>query len=247
LEDALNSPEHQIDYNSVERRESSLPSLLGQVVTFVQKRGYTPGERLPSERDLAERFAVSRGLIRETLATLEAMRYLERRPNSGVFLHRRPSEISLEALAMFSDLSIPLERSELDDCLNVQRILDVESIKLACNNRTDADIDSLTSQFDKMEAAAKAGRSIALLDEEFHRSIFRATQNNVLVRLVAPFFIITRPMRLDLFKDLSVSVASQIHHKEMVSCIASGDGQHGAELMIEHIERVESYWSRQSV
>ena len=58
--------------------------VVAEILTLIEQRRYLPGERLPSERDLAERFAVGRATIREAVTTLESMRYLERRPGSGI-------------------------------------------------------------------------------------------------------------------------------------------------------------------
>ncbi len=68
--------------------------LIDRLLPYLRDRGYQPGERLPSERDLAQRFAVSRGQIREALAVLEATRLVERRPQSGVYLREHGREAS---------------------------------------------------------------------------------------------------------------------------------------------------------
>ena len=57
---------------------------IGKILSFIRERHYQPAERLPSERDFAEKFDTSRGAVREALAALEAMRVIERRPNSGI-------------------------------------------------------------------------------------------------------------------------------------------------------------------
>lgn len=68
----------------------------GKILSFIRERRYQPSERLPSERDFAEKFDTSRGAVREALAALEAMRIIERRPNSGIYL-RNSDESSIEA------------------------------------------------------------------------------------------------------------------------------------------------------
>ncbi len=65
--------------------------------------------RTPSERELAEHFAVSRGQLREALAILEAMRIVERRAKSGIYL--TTTEASVEAIALFARAGVPSTRS----------------------------------------------------------------------------------------------------------------------------------------
>src|SRR3546814_5778611 len=72
--------------------------ILADIIKLIEKRQYEPGERLPSERELAERFKTGRGVIREALTILENLRYLEKRPNSRIYMSSRPGRISLEAL-----------------------------------------------------------------------------------------------------------------------------------------------------
>ena len=52
---------------------------IGKILSFIRERRYQPSERLPSERDFAEKFETSRGAVREALAALETMRVIERR------------------------------------------------------------------------------------------------------------------------------------------------------------------------
>ena len=66
-------------------REDERAGLIGRLLAFVAHRRFEPGDRLPSERELAERFGVGRNAVREAVAVLETLRMVERRPNSGVF------------------------------------------------------------------------------------------------------------------------------------------------------------------
>ena len=59
-------------------------ALIVRLLPFIGERRLEPGDRLPSERLLAERFGVTRAIVREAIAKLEAMRVVERRPRSGV-------------------------------------------------------------------------------------------------------------------------------------------------------------------
>jgi DNA-binding FadR family transcriptional regulator len=224
------------------RDEDQSVKVMTQIISFIQKRGYSPGERLPSERDLAERFAVGRGLIREALTTLETVRYIERRPNSGVFLHRLPSEMSLEALSLYSSLGLPLAPQDMAESLEVRRILEVKAVKMACDRRTQEDIDSLRAVLAASQKAIDEGRSIATLDYEFHLAIFKATRNNILVRIVRPFYTILMDPRKAFFKNPENCRISHSHHVKIVDAIVDRDVDRATRMMEEHIGRVERYY-----
>ena len=76
-----------------------------------------PG-RTPSERELAEHFSVSRGQIREALAILEAMRIVERRAKSGIYLTTR--QASVEAMALFAKAGVPLDPIQIYETVELQ-------------------------------------------------------------------------------------------------------------------------------
>src|ERR1700734_904255 len=87
---------------------------VGKILTFIRERRYQALERLPSEREFAEKFSTSRGAVREALAALEAMRVVERRPNSGIFL-RNSDERSIEALVLHAESGLPFQAHEIDE------------------------------------------------------------------------------------------------------------------------------------
>lgn len=223
-------------------REEQGSRVVSELVTLIERRQYLPGERLPSERDLAERFSVGRGVIREALTVLESMRYLERRPNSGLFLCRRPDATSLEALVLFSDLGLPLERKVVSQCIEVRRLIEVQATRLACVRRTDSDLKELRATHEEFHASIDDSAKVADLDYEFHMGIFRATHNDVLVRLVTPFYIMSRHRRAAFFAEKTRCQTSHIHHAKLVQAIENRDEAAAESVMAAHIGRVEEYF-----
>ncbi len=222
-------------------KDTSVVSVVARLLDFVQRRDYAPGERLPSERDLADRFSVGRGVIREALASLEAVRYIERRPNSGVFLQKRPSELSVEAMVLYSELGIPLDAKDMREALEARHLLDVQAIQIACQRRTQEDLDVLDRILSESQAEIDKNQPIDRLDEEFHMTIFRATHNSVIVRLVRPFYFITQHSRRLFFQIRENCVASHAHHVKMAQYIAARDVPASAALMTAHIDRAQSF------
>jgi GntR family transcriptional regulator, transcriptional repressor for pyruvate dehydrogenase complex len=222
-------------------KETTVLGVVTHLLAFIQKRDYQPGERLPSERDLAERFSVGRGVIREAMASLEAVRYVERRRNSGVFLQKRASELSVETLVLYYELGIPLDARDIRDALEARHLLDVQAIQIACQRRTQEDLDALDSILTSSQVEIDNDRPIDRLDEDFHMAIFKATHNSVIVRLVRPFYFITRESRRLFFKNRENCLVSHAHHVKMAQYIASRDVPASAALMRAHIDRAASF------
>ncbi|MDS1140399.1 FadR/GntR family transcriptional regulator [Pusillimonas sp. SM2304] len=213
------------------------------LVRLIDQRNYAPGERLPSERELAERFGVGRGVVREVLSVLEGLRYLERRPNSGIYLNVAPERISLETLTLFSGLDLALSTEQLAQTMEVRRIIEVQAVILAAQRRTDEDIANIggiVARFD--EAVDNSIESVANLDYEFHMAIFRATHNLVLMQLVSPFYIMSENRRLLFFKDKERSRASNAQHRQIFSALADQDAERAKAVMSDHIGRVERHY-----
>ncbi|NYT77453.1 FadR family transcriptional regulator [Alcaligenaceae bacterium] len=213
---------------------------MAALVRLIEQRNYIPGERLPSERELAERFGVGRGVVREVLSVLEGLRYLERRPNSGIYLNVAPERISLEMLTLFSELDLTLSSQRLAETIEVRRIIEVQAAGMAAQRRTDEDIASIGLIVERFDYGINnPTESVANLDYEFHMAIFRAAHNLVLMQLVNPFYIMSESRRLSFFKDKERSRASNAQHKLIFSALVDRDVQRAQDLMGEHIGRVE--------
>jgi GntR family transcriptional repressor for pyruvate dehydrogenase complex len=214
----------------------------GAVLSLIEHRRYEPGDRLPSECELAERFSVGRRALREALAKLENMRLIERRKNSGVFLTRSPHMTSLETLVLYSDLGLPQDKRVNAECVKVRRIIEVQAIRLACERRSEEDITKL-KQTNSAFSETSAGPLItSALDYEFHIDIFRATRNAVLLRLVTPFYMISRTRRELFSAEPARCRASHKQHVGMVRAIQERDADRAEALMVKHIGRVERYF-----
>jgi GntR family transcriptional regulator, transcriptional repressor for pyruvate dehydrogenase complex len=154
--------------------------VVAELVTLIEERRYLPGERLPSERDLAERFVVGRATIREAVTTLESMRYIERRPGSGIFRCREPESASLETLVLFADLGLPLDSKTNSEVVEVRRIIEVQAIGLACERRAEADLERLRTTLAQFRDGESFAADASRYDYDFHMNIFKATHNDIL-------------------------------------------------------------------
>lgn len=231
------------DGPGVEKSEQS-SRVVADILKLIEQRQYLPGERLPSERDLAERFSVGRTTIREAVTTLESMRYIERRPGAGIFRCREPETASLETLVLFADLGLPLDARTNAEVIEVRRMIEVQAIQLACERRNAADIERLERILGQFRDEGEFSDIAPRYDQDFHVAIFKATHNDVLVRLVTPFYIMARSRREVFFKDRKRRLVSHEQHLEMLESIIAGDKAGAIRQMAAHIGRVESFFGK---
>jgi len=134
-----------------------------------------PGERFPSERELAEQLGVSRPTIREAMIALELSGVIEIRTGSGIYVTQQPSKITNE----LSDKGVgPFE------ILEIRYILEAEACALAAARITDEQIQALREAVKEMEEEEKQPNSSEKADQKFHSIIANASQNSAIASVV---------------------------------------------------------------
>lgn len=198
------------------------------------------GGRLPSERDLAHELAVSRGQIREALAVLEVLRFVERRAKSGIVLTE--NRTSIEALAFFAQAGLPLTADEVYQAVEMRKIHEITAVRLACERAQLEDFERLRDVLARSESRLQRGEPITSEDREFHLEIVRATQNNVFHKIVSVFYMMSEKRLPVYFASSERSQLSHGEHLKIFEALAARDAQKAMALMSAHLQGAESYW-----
>ncbi|MER8503453.1 FadR family transcriptional regulator [Mesorhizobium sp. M0904] len=161
------------------RDDAVLKALAG----FVMREALGPGQRLPTERILAERLKVSRNTVREALTRWEGLGLVERRQGSGTYLK---GVVSLDMLHMPLTLAGGNDFTSLMQTLEIRRALEAEAAALCAVRADQAEIAEIARKLDIMEQAfhTRAGMS-AEEDWEFHQSIYRSSGNPLFEQIIA--------------------------------------------------------------
>jgi DNA-binding FadR family transcriptional regulator len=196
--------------------------------------------RTPSERELAEHFGISRGQIREALAILEAMRIVERRAKSGIYL--TTTEASVEAMALFARAGVPLDPNLIYETVELRKIHEIKAAELACQRATEENYERLREILTASEERLAAGEGLAKEDREFHLEIVRATKNSVFYRICSVYYSMGEKRLPIYFNDLARSRRSHEEHIRIYESLVARDGNLAQALMSAHLQGVESYW-----
>lgn len=224
-------------------RETAGSTVVAGILAYLQDRRLQPGDRLPSERDLAERLGVGRNAVREALATLVTLRVVESRPNSGIYLRHVARESSFEALVMLTDLGGTPTPTEVAETMEVRGHLEQLGAGLACQRRTDADLARIEVVLRHTDALLARGANIAQADTDFHLALVDATHNSVLVRVLNAFYRFTACRRERLFEDAAQAQASVREHHRLLEHLRARDAAKAQLLILRHMDRARSYWS----
>jgi GntR family transcriptional repressor for pyruvate dehydrogenase complex len=192
---------------------------------------FPPGRPLPAERQLAERFGVSRGSIRDALRILETIGLLATRHGQGTFAQELAVDRLVAPLA-----SILSYRQDLEEELMVARV--------AATRVTDEDIVDLQRILEAQRKKLKNGKSAIVEDTAFHGVLARATRNRVIVSIMATLNdLLVESRKLALRQEGRPSRSMQ-GHEAVVAALRKRDGEAAATAMREHIDQIADLLDR---
>lgn len=182
----------------------------------------TPGQRLPTEQALVDRFGVSRTVVREAMSRLKTLGLVESRQGSGAFV-MASSQAALAQLSLEPDGSV----DAVIQMVEVRRALEAESAALAAARRTPQSVKQIKQALQALGKAVKAGGDGVAEDVAFHTAIAQASRNPFLLATLAYLnrFLLdaTRVTRAN--EATRADLEAQVHqeHSAIVSAIEAGD------------------------
>ncbi len=215
--------------------KSSLADGVSERLILLLKEGkYRPGDRLPTERKLAEQFGVGRTSVREGLRYLEKMGILDIHQGRGITVR----SLSLEDIFAYSvplTSLIELPNKEIRDTMYARRLLERESVYLACENRSGGELGELEEVVSEMERSFDLPYEWLELDKKFHVSVARASGNAAFVQLIRVLWDIFVRHSEAILKNPKMMTSSTRFHREIYEAIEAGDGERAREKMSEHL------------
>ena len=210
--------------------------IVEQIKRAIHERRLTPGDQLPSERELTKQLGVSRVSVRDALRMLEAYGLIEVRVGArgGAFVTAPAPNLVGEGMAHMLLLAAvaPSEVTEL------RLIFELAVLPLACERRTDDDLEELAAICDRAEATLQAGAYDVTLSAEFHTRLAKATHNTAIALFAESF---QGPLLASLRQAQRVAPemgkAGLLEHRAIVDAIRARDAEAARTIMSEHLER----------
>jgi GntR family transcriptional repressor for pyruvate dehydrogenase complex len=149
------------------------------IKALIRSEKLKAGDKLPNEMQLAESFGVSRPTVREAVKSLVSKNIIEIVRGKGTFVAQNPG-ISSDPLGLdfLTDRDLPLSLIE------ARQIIEPEVARLAAQRAKAADIQKLERLVGEMKGIVTRDATWLQVEQEFHSSIAKATQNPVIMRLV---------------------------------------------------------------
>lgn len=212
------------------RRAPLYQQVAAQLSSWIDQERLQPGDRLPPERELAERLGVSRTSVRQALTALQTLGLVHARHGDGVYLRRTAADVRPELAA-----ELLSARGVLPRIMEVREALEVQIARLAARRRTDEDLAALEAALEEMEAAIDREADTAEADEHFHLALADAAGNPLLadlLRQIAEPVALTR--RASLAKPGRPSRSLE-GHRRITRAVREGDEDAAAAAMYEHL------------
>jgi GntR family transcriptional repressor for pyruvate dehydrogenase complex len=210
--------------------------IVDQIRLLIRSGQLTAGDRLPSERELCERFGVSRVTVREALRVLEANGLVDIRVGArgGAFVTAPSSRMVGEGIADLLSLS-SLSALEVTEA---RMVFELGLVPLACERATEEDIAALYEICDRSDAALEADDYPLTLSAEWHSRLAFCTHNRAIALLAESLH---DPMIRSLQEARSTEPThgrgGVEEHRPLVDALAARDAERAIELMRVHLTR----------
>jgi len=159
------------------RRVGLTEQLIEKLESLVLKGVLSPGEQLPSERQLAHLLSVSRASLRQALKVMQVMGVLEARHGSGNYL----SEAAEEILKVPPRILVPLRGLTQAELFEVRRSMEAEAAAAAAERATPKDLEAMRIELDGMKANDHDRFAYGIHDLAFHNAVATASSNRCFI------------------------------------------------------------------
>lgn len=214
-----------------ESRPTVVAGVQSTIREFVRSERLEPGDRLPTERELARDLGVSRTSLRQALTALRVEGLIDVRHGHGIHLVRSADEVVPPIPA-----DVLETHPQLPAVGEVRTALEALAARLAAERRDADDVEAMVAGIREMDAAIARGEPGLLGDRMFHQAVLKAARNDVLTNL------------LDAVADQSAKIAraslerpgqpprSLAAHRLIFEAISARDCEQARQLMEEHLE-----------
>lgn len=216
-------------------KKSTLEIIIQQIKNQIKKGILKPGEKLPSERKLADQLGVSRASVREAIQALAFSGYLEVIQGKGTYILEMATQYD-EIVNFFSEFS----NYSLDYLMEARIMLEGEFARLAALNASQEEIDVIERVFNEI-ASSKDLNTFFVKDLEFHLTIAKATHNpimNGLMKIIGEMLYKETHKIIEISKDTRENTIKTT--RNLVQAIKQRNTEQAKELMSEHIRNIRA-------
>jgi len=192
---------------------------------------WKPGDKIPSENELAAAFGVSRVTVRHALQKLTALGLIETRVGEGAFVKEIKPGIYMNNMYPL----VYLGKDSVVEVMEFRTIIEVGAAGMAAERITDKDIEKLEYLYSKMKENSENINKYVDYDLSFHSQIAAATGNSLIVQVYYILQDILKMTIRNITEKSGVAIGLKFH-KMLVDCMKDHDVDRAREIMYEHVQ-----------
>jgi len=210
-----------------------------RILAYVADHQLAAGARLPTEKDLSSVLGISRSVVREAVKILSAVGRLSVEKGRGIYVADAGNPMWIQSLPG----SQPSDPEQIQALFEIRRALETFAVRLACERATPAQVRQISTIAAESAAAASADDpgAFRVADEQFHRQIASAAQNEYLLSTLTWVQQLHRQMWVLALKSSvpGPMIAAARQHAEIAAAVQTGDAAVAARLVSEHVENTQ--------
>ncbi|MGW5695135.1 FadR/GntR family transcriptional regulator [Streptomyces sp. GMR22] len=192
-----------------------------------------PGQRIPSERQLAETLSTGRSTVREAIKSLSLLGLLEQRVGDGTYLSRSTSDL----LPQVIEWGLLLGEKPLEDLLEARHHLEVQLAGWAAERRSNEQLERLRELARQMRDAGDDFDAYAAADIAFHLQVAEASGNTVLTSVLTNIQSLLRAWASRVIRTAGETKTSLAMHEPVLKAVEHGDAEAARQAMRAHMDR----------
>lgn len=210
-----------------------------RILAYIAEEGLSAGARLPTEKDLSATLGISRSVVREAVKILSAVGRLSVEKGRGIYVAEAGSPMWMESLPE----SQPSRPEQIFALFEVRHDLETLGARFACERATPAQVRAISAAAAESTVAAEAGDTsrFRLADEQFHRRLAAASNNEYLISILGWVQQLHRRMNAAVLDNIAPGplAAAAKQHVAIAAAVEAGDAVHAGELVADHIDNTQ--------
>ncbi|PWK13755.1 FadR/GntR family transcriptional regulator [Tumebacillus permanentifrigoris] len=209
-----------------------------QIKWMIEQGHLQPGDKLPPMNELAIEFGVSRPTVREAFSTLVGMGLIDLRHGEGTFVQK------IDVQTMITEpmnAALLLGRGKLRELLQVRRLLEVGTVRMACAEASELRLAAVRSALERMESVStkQTVEERVGADLQFHLAIAEVSGNYVLLNLMNTLTETIRSVVRLVWLDEERAAGLVEEHRALYRALLAGDKPLAERLIVEHLDASE--------
>ena len=210
-------------------------SVIEQIMDLVKNKKLKPGDKLPPERELAEKLSISRNSLREAFRVLESRGLIKSKPGGGRFIR----EIRENGHNNTENIILSLEKSSILELLEAREIFEVKIAEIAAQRATLEDIEIIEEALNKMNQNEELKDDKKTeSDTEFHLAIAGASHNFVFVNIMKLHLDLLKETREKTWQIPGRREKQYQEHRAIFQAIKEHNSKKAEEAILKHLRNI---------